>query len=93
MEVKKIQVSAPGRICLFGEHQDYFGLPVIAAAINLRIHITGKGKSDLNLEIDLPDINGFENIDLEHEVIYTRKRDYLKSVINVLRREGVSFIQ
>ena len=24
---------APGRVCLFGEHQDYLGLPVIAAAI------------------------------------------------------------
>ncbi|MEC7694207.1 MAG: galactokinase family protein, partial [Bacteroidota bacterium] len=22
---------APGRVCLFGEHQDYLGLPVIAA--------------------------------------------------------------
>ena len=26
---------APGRVCLFGEHQDYLGLPVIAAAIPL----------------------------------------------------------
>ena len=26
---------APGRVCLFGEHQDYLGLPVIAAAISL----------------------------------------------------------
>jgi galactokinase len=24
-------VSTPGRLCLFGEHQDYLGLPVIAA--------------------------------------------------------------
>ncbi|MFC2165218.1 mevalonate kinase [Acidobacteriota bacterium] len=88
-----MKVSAPGRICLFGEHQDYFGLPVIAAAINLRIHISGKAKSNLNLEIDLPDIDEFERIDLESEVRYTRKRDYLKSVINVLQREGISFHQ
>ncbi|MCH1575403.1 MAG: galactokinase family protein, partial [Flavobacteriales bacterium] len=26
--------SAPGRLCLFGEHQDYLGLPVIAMAMN-----------------------------------------------------------
>ncbi len=30
---KHIRVTAPGRICLFGEHQDFLGLPVIACAI------------------------------------------------------------
>jgi len=90
MTNEEIRVSAPGRICLFGEHQDYFGLPVIAAAINLRIHISGKPRPDLNFEIDLPDISGFEKIGLETEIIYTNKRDYLKSAINVLRREGVT---
>ncbi|MDD8039868.1 MAG: galactokinase family protein, partial [Acidobacteriota bacterium] len=29
-----LRVSSPGRICLLGEHQDYFGLAIIAAAIN-----------------------------------------------------------
>ena len=29
------QVVAPGRICLFGEHSDYLGFPVIARAIPL----------------------------------------------------------
>ena len=31
--------SAPGRLCLFGEHQDYLGLPVIAMAVNRRCHL------------------------------------------------------
>ena len=68
MEVKEIKVSAPGRICLLGEHQDYFELPVIAAAINLRIHIAGKAKSEVNFKIDLPDIDRQERIDLKSEV-------------------------
>ena len=93
MELSEIKVSAPGRICLFGEHQDYFGLPVIAAAINLRIHITGRARSDLNFEINLPDIKSLERIDLGSEVAYERKRDYLKSAINVLLREGIIFLQ
>lgn len=38
----KIKVIAPRRICLFGEHQDFLGLGVIAVAINLYIEITGK---------------------------------------------------
>jgi galactokinase len=32
-------ISAPGRICLFGEHQDYLGLPVVPMAINKRLSI------------------------------------------------------
>ena len=32
--------SAPGRLCLFGEHQDYLGLPVIAMAMNRRCRLT-----------------------------------------------------
>ena len=34
-----MEISTPGRICLFGEHQDYLGLPVLAMAISLRINI------------------------------------------------------
>jgi galactokinase len=32
-------IQAPGRLCLFGEHQDYLGLPVIAMAIPLYCRI------------------------------------------------------
>jgi len=31
---EKVEVKAPGRICFFGDHQDYLGLPVIAATID-----------------------------------------------------------
>jgi galactokinase len=39
-------ISTPGRICLFGEHQDYLGLPVIAMAISLRATIRGDKRTD-----------------------------------------------
>ena len=32
-----IKVATPSRICLFGEHQDYLGLEVIASAVNLHL--------------------------------------------------------
>ncbi|MFX0086502.1 MAG: galactokinase family protein [Candidatus Hodarchaeota archaeon] len=32
-------ISSPGRICVFGEHQDYLDLPVIPMAINKRLYI------------------------------------------------------
>jgi len=36
-----MEINTPGRICFFGEHQDYLGLPVIAMAISLRANLTG----------------------------------------------------
>jgi galactokinase len=88
---EEIKVSAPGRVCLFGEHQDYFGLPIIAAAINLRISITGKKREDNLIKIDLPDIGDSEEFSLEKEVVYTKERDYLKSAVNVLKRKDIRF--
>jgi len=35
-------VKAPARICLFGDHQDYLELPVIACAIDKYITVEGK---------------------------------------------------
>lgn len=34
-----IRVTTPGRMCLFGEHQDFLGLPVIACVIDLAMEI------------------------------------------------------
>lgn len=86
---EKIKVSAPGRVCLFGEHQDYFGLPIIAAAINLRISISGEQRTDKLIKIDLPDIGEAEEFTLEKDTEYTQERDYLKSAVNVLKRKGI----
>ncbi len=85
-------ITTPGRICLFGEHQDYLGLPVIAAAISKRIQLTGHYRSDTLVNIDLPDIQKQEYFLLEERSVYRQSRDYFKSVMNVLAREkGLSF--
>jgi galactokinase len=91
MEKKKISVSAPGRICLFGEHQDYFGLPIIAAAIDLRIFIGGTPRNDQLITIDLPDLGEMEEFPIDKDIPYHRERDYLRSAVNVLKRKGVEF--
>jgi len=83
-----LKVSAPGRICLFGEHQDFLGLPVVAAAIDLRFGIEGTPRDDSQIEIEMPDIGERESIDLACELTYTKERDYLRSCINLLRRTG-----
>jgi len=37
---------APGRVCLFGEHQDYLGLPVIAATLPLGCRLVVRPRKD-----------------------------------------------
>lgn len=87
----ELTISTPGRVCLFGEHQDYLELPVLASAISLRINITGKPRTDRLITIDLPDISGGEVIDLNEPIIYIRERDYFRSSLNILLREGFTF--
>ncbi len=89
MNIDRLMVSAPGRICLFGEHLDYLGLQVVTAAINLRITISGQKANRSQVIIDLPDIADQEVIDLERPIRYLRERDYFRSAINVLKRRGI----
>ncbi len=84
-------ISTPGRICLFGEHQDYLGLPVIAAAISRRIQIRGDFRPDQQVHISLPDIREQIQFDLKFPLTYEKERDYFKSVLNVLNRRGHIF--
>ena len=92
----EITVSVPGRICLFGEHQDYLKLPVITAAIDLRVAISGLRSENRSIHIDLPDIKSSENIPLREkgeEYPYLVERDYFRSVLNNLGRKGLHIDQ
>ena len=44
-----MKITTQGRICLFGDHQDYLNLPVIACAINKYIKINGVENNSMNL--------------------------------------------
>lgn len=84
--------STPGRICLFGEHQDYLGLPVIAAAISRRIAITTRPHPKPGFRLDLPDIGTTIDIPFDGtQLAYPNSRDYFRSAVNVLLREGFTF--
>lgn len=48
---------APGRLCLFGEHQDYLGLPVIAMAIPLTCRIQAEPSGDRLLTVVVPQLD------------------------------------
>jgi galactokinase len=84
--------STPGRICLFGEHQDYLGLPVIAAAISRRINVSGSQRADKEVVVNKPNINSQEIFNLDN-LTYSSERDYFKSSIKVLKEIGFEFEQ
>ncbi len=85
----QIHISAPGRICLFGEHQDYLGLPVIAAAIDLRVAITASPNTRGRINVELPDIDETLELHLDETQPYRHDRDYLPAGFNVLHRLGI----
>jgi len=85
-----MQVSTPGRICLFGEHQDYLGLPVIAMAISLRGKIKGEKREDKEIIFHKPDLGETESFSL-NDLSYTKPRDYFKSGIKVCQNERLTF--
>ncbi len=86
-----LRISTPGRICLFGEHQDYLGLPVIPSAISLRVAMEGVPREDREVVLHLPDIGSEERFSLDGPLPYRIERDYFRSAVNVVRREGFSF--
>ncbi|MFH2001407.1 MAG: galactokinase family protein [Planctomycetota bacterium] len=91
MGLARYRIKAPGRICLFGEHQDYLGLPVIAAAIGLelRLDVVLEDPGLARYRIIMPDVDKEEVIRLAEPLIYRHDKDYLRSAMKVLRDAGV----
>lgn len=86
-----LRVSTPGRVCLFGEHQDYLQLPVVPCAVSLRIVIEGKRRHDALVHLALPDVNAEIAFSLAEPLAYQDERDYFRSAVNVLQRAGFTF--
>ncbi|MBD3353367.1 MAG: hypothetical protein GF364_17935 [Candidatus Lokiarchaeota archaeon] len=88
-----MRVRAPGRICLFGEHQDYLGLPIISAAINRYIYIEGVKIDEPFFKIEMPDINKTRqlSINADENLNYENNRDYLLSCLNILKRKSLDW--
>jgi galactokinase len=83
-----LTVIAPGRVVLFGEHQDYLGLPVIPAAIDLHISVTGKINSGGTYKINLPDIGHVEEFNSKN-LTTLPERAYLQSCVKILQKEEI----
>lgn len=99
-------ISTPSRLCLFGEHQDYLGLEVIATAIGLRFYAKATPRQDHLLRIRIRDEAICElgqtnecglyqeyEIPLDQSIQYRSKRDYFASCVQVVRRLGCPVTQ
>lgn len=55
-KIDRLKISTLGRICLFGEHQDYLGLPIITSAIVAKINGSGGGGCMFAYALQEPEI-------------------------------------
>lgn len=87
-----INIKAPGRICLFGEHQDYLNYPVISMAISKYIYLEAERIPEPKFLINQPDIDTSIELRLNSgELEYASNRDYLVSGYNQFVRRNCKF--
>ena len=83
-----LTITAPGRICLFGDHQDYLGLPVIACAIDRQVVLSAVKNNEGVFHIKMPDISTERKIGISETFEILESQDYFASAIRVVRRYG-----
>ena len=81
---KKIVSKAPGRVCLFGDHQDYLGLPIIATTIKNEINIEAVQNSSKEFNVNKKDLGLIDIIPLKLE-FHSDEKDFLKIALKVLK--------
>ena len=86
--VSEVRVEAPGRICLFGDHQDYLGLPIIACAINRFVEIHGMANDSEEILIEMPDMKTSMSFHINDPFDHLENGDHIASVVRVVRRYG-----
>jgi galactokinase len=85
---KTLHIKAPGRICLFGDHQDYLGLPVIACAIDREVLLSSEANGTKHFYIKMPDIARERIIPITETFDRLAAGDHLASTLRVVRRYG-----
>lgn len=86
-----IEIKVPARVCFYGDHQDYLGLPVIAGAIDRFIRLKADTISERKYLIKLLDLNEEVIIDLDDTLQHVPQNDYYRSCMAILRNQGFQF--
>ena len=88
MSSTEVVSRAPARVCLFGDHQDYLELPIIACAIDRYIEIRGVPNDIEEFRFDLLDLSSIRSFSIHETFDNLEKGDHIVSVLRVLRRYG-----
>jgi len=88
-----ISIKVPARICFFGDHQDYLGLPVIAGSINRFIYLNAQPIPEKEFHIRLKDIDDSITLSLDDTLDKVNSGDYYRSGMAVLKQKGFRFSQ
>ena len=91
--MKKIFIKVPARICFYGDHQDYLGLPVIAGTINRYIKIYAKENNNSSFNIEMPDIKQRRFINIQQTISKVNQGDYFLSSMDILKKKGFDFLK
>jgi mevalonate kinase len=73
---KRVEVSAPGKLMLFGEHAVVYGRPCIVTAVDQRMRVLVEASGDKKLRIEAPSV-GLSDYSLEVSEL-NRKQDLPK---------------
>ncbi|MCI4438581.1 hypothetical protein JHC27_01830 [archaeon] len=89
----KFVASAPGGVDLFNTHQDYKGLPIVAAAVNLRTYVYAVPLDEEKIRIsttkNLSESNELVEYEIDLKEASEKERNpagYLAATIRILRR-------
>ena len=84
-----ITVKVPARICLLGDHQDYLGLPVIAASIDRYLTLEAAPQEKSCFTFELTDLGQTRELALQIDESSVQKGDFLAATLAVLSRKGI----
>lgn len=88
-----IEIKVPARICFYGDHQDYLGLPVIAGTIDRYINLKATQNSDKKYVLRLLDLQQELSISLDDDLEQVQPDDYFRSAMAVVKKKGFQLDQ
>ena len=88
-----INIKVPARICFYGDHQDYLGLPVIAGTINRFIQLKATPNNSKCFRIELLDLKETISIAVNDSLEEIEDEDYFRSCLAILLTKNFEFLQ
>ena len=88
-----IKIQVPARICFFGDHQDYLGLPVIAGTIDRYIRLKATPITGSNFQLFLADLGTHRTIPLNTNPEKIEQSDFMSAALAIGTRNGMEWQQ